>query len=93
MPLASVRIFVLASKILTIILSQKKKMGKENYICFYDKDRRRPCPKCGSRWVAYESTRYDRKGNGLDAYIICRDCGWKTHPHKTVEEAIKDWNG
>ncbi|MBQ9634663.1 MAG: Lar family restriction alleviation protein [Acidaminococcaceae bacterium] len=68
-------------------------MGKGNYICFYDTNRRRPCPECGSEDLTYASTRYDRKRNALNVYIKCRGCGCKSHVHKTVEDALKEWNG
>ncbi len=69
-------------------------MGKENYVCALEKDSKRPCPDCGSTALAYDWTRRDRKHNkALDVYIICRCCGRRTHVHKTVEDAIAEWNG
>lgn len=68
-------------------------MGKENYVCALEKDPKRPCPDCGSRALAYDCTRRDRNKKALDVYIICRACGRRTHVHKTVEDAISEWNG
>ena len=69
-------------------------MGKENYVCALEKDSKRPCPDCGSTALAYDWTRRDRKHNkALDVYIICRNCGRRTHAYKTVEDAIAEWNG
>ena len=48
-------------------------------------------------YIATENTRpirEDRKRNkALDVYVICRNCGHRTHAHKTVEDAIAEWNG
>lgn len=43
----------------------------------------KPCPKCGSkRYIVWEN----------DYWFSCRDCGWSTGVHKTMDEAIKAWN-
>lgn len=72
-------------------------MGNGNYVCALEKDPKRPCPYCGSKVVSYESVRYRQSGRLRKevraVYIICRDCGRKTKPHKTVEDAIAEWNG
>lgn len=63
------------------------------FICYYENERRKPCAKCGSKNFAYESDHWDyRKKRWADAYIICRDCGHRTHTHKSVEEAREEWN-
>lgn len=72
-------------------------MGNGNYICALEKDPKHPCPDCGSRVVSYEKVRGRQKAVNRAAvpkvYIICRDCGRRTHVHKTVEDAIAEWNG
>ena len=43
----------------------------------------KPCPKCGSkRYIVWEN----------DYWFSCRDCGWSTGVHQTMDEAIKAWN-
>ena len=64
-----------------------------NYICYYDNQKQRPCPVCGSKWIGYEWEHWDYKRNrALDAYIVCRGCEYRTNTHKTVEGAQAEWN-
>ena len=63
------------------------------YISYYENESRKPCPKCGSTNFAYGSERWDhRRKQWADAFLGCRDCGYRTHTHKTVEEAREEWN-
>lgn len=63
------------------------------YINYYENQKQHPCPKCGSKKYGYEWEHWDyKRKRALDAYIVCRDCGYRTNSHKTVEEAQAEWN-
>ena len=65
-----------------------------NYICYYENQRQKPCPKCGSIHNGFEWEHWDyKRKRALDAYIICRDCGYRTRTHKTIDDAMVEWNG
>lgn len=63
------------------------------YINYYENQKQHPCPKCGSKKYGYEWEHWDyKRKRALDAHIVCRDCGYRTNSHKTVEEAQAEWN-
>ena len=63
------------------------------YINYYENQKQHPCPKCGSKKYDYEWEHWDyKRKRALDAYIVCRDCGYRTYSLKTVEEAQAEWN-
>lgn len=44
----------------------------------------KPCPRCGSsKYVVMDN----------NTWFFCRDCGWSCKPCRTLDEAIKAWNG
>lgn len=65
----------------------------EPYINYYDNRKLHPCPKCGSIKYGYEWEHWDyKRKRALDAYIVCRDCGYRTRTHKSVETAQEEWD-
>lgn len=76
-----------------VFYHKEAEMGS-GFICYFENERRKQCPKCGSTNFAYESEHWDRRRKQwADVYIVCRDCGHRTHTYKNVEEAREEWNG